>query len=42
MPLEEGGVAIPHKEEGLHRESFTPPEELSSQVEFCGKKRPND
>lgn len=35
MPLEEGGVAMPHNEEGLHRGSFPPQEELSSQVEFC-------
>lgn len=34
MPLEEGGVAMPHKEEGLHRGSFPPQEEFSSQVEF--------
>lgn len=37
MPLEEGGVAMPHNEEGLHRGSFPPQEELSSQVEFCEK-----
>ena len=37
-PLEEGGVAMPHNEEGLHRGSFPPQEELSSQVEFCKEK----
>lgn len=37
MPLEEGGVAIPHNEEGLHRGSFPPQEELSSHVEFWEK-----
>lgn len=45
MPLEEGGVAMPHNEEGLHRGSFPPQEELSSQVEFCKEikpKRQND
>lgn len=35
MPLEEGGVAMPHNVEGLHKGSFPPQEELSSQVEFC-------
>lgn len=34
MPLEEGGVAMPHKEEGLHSGSFPPQEEFSSQAEF--------
>lgn len=39
MPLDEGGVAMPHSEEGLHRGSFPPQEELSSQVEFCKRKK---
>ncbi|TNN31180.1 hypothetical protein EYF80_058669 [Liparis tanakae] len=34
MPLEEGGVAMPHNEEGLHRGSFPPEEELRSPVEL--------
>lgn len=34
MPLEEGGVVMPHNEEGLHRGSFPPQEEFNSQ-EFC-------
>lgn len=34
MPLEDGGVAMPHNEEGLHKGSFPPQEELSSEV-FC-------
>lgn len=38
MPLDEGGVAIPHSEEGLHSGSFPPQKELSSQVEFCKEK----
>lgn len=38
MPLDEGGVAMPHNEEGLHKGSFPPQEELSSQVEFCKDK----
>lgn len=42
MPREEGGVAMPHNEEGLHRGSFPPQEELSSQVEFCKQHRPNN
>lgn len=40
MPLEEGGVAMPHNEEGLHRGSFPPQEELCSQVEFCRDEEP--
>lgn len=35
MPREEGGVAMPHREEGLHRGSFPPQEEFSSLFEFC-------
>lgn len=35
MPLEEGGVVMPHREEGLHRGSLLPQEEFRSQVEFC-------
>lgn len=35
MPREEGGVAMPHNEEGLHKGSFPTQEELSSQEEFC-------
>lgn len=38
MPLEEGGVAMPHNVEGLHKGSFPPQEEFSSQVEFCKDK----
>ena len=34
MPREEGGVAMPHREEGLHRGSFPPHEELRSPLEF--------
>lgn len=34
MPLDEGGVAIPHNEEGLHSGSLPPQKEFSSQVEF--------
>lgn len=34
MPREDGGVAMPHREEGLHRGSF-PPQEFSSLFEFC-------
>lgn len=35
MPREDGGVAMPHSEEGLHRGSFPPQEEFSSLFEFC-------
>lgn len=35
MPLEDGGVAMPHNEVGLHKGSFAPQDELRSQVEFC-------
>ena len=34
MPLEDGGVAMPHREEGLHRGSFPSQAELSAQLEF--------
>ena len=33
MPLEEGGVAMPHREEGLHRGSFPPHEGFRSPLE---------
>lgn len=34
MPLEDGGVAMPQNEVGLHKGSFPPQDELRSQVEF--------
>lgn len=34
MPLDEGGVVMPHMEEGLHTESFPLQEEFSSAAEF--------
>lgn len=40
MPLDDGGVAMPHMEEGLHRGSFPLHEEFSSpefwRLEVCG------
>lgn len=39
MPLEDGGVAMPHIEVGLHKGSFPPHDELRSQVEFCKMSR---
>lgn len=35
MALKEGGVAMAHNEEGLHKGFFALQEQLSSQVEFC-------